>query len=102
MEPLLQAPAVISQLIMSLCVVSIVTYNILSEIMTPFHWGNKIRPRINVITGKKTFNWVFDTGSAITCINADSFREAFGHSKHTLLKKIACCIAAPYFGHMLT
>jgi hypothetical protein len=44
MEPLLQAPAIIPQLIMNLCAVSIVTYNKLSEIMTPFHGGNKIRP----------------------------------------------------------
>ena len=41
-EPLLQAPAIISQIIMSLCAVSIVTYNKLSEIMMPFHGGNKI------------------------------------------------------------
>ncbi len=41
MEPLLRAPAVIPQLIMSLCAVSIVTYDKLSEIMTPFHGGKK-------------------------------------------------------------
>ncbi len=58
---LLQAPAVIPQLIMSLCAVSMITYNKLSEIMTPFHGGNKVRPRINVTTGNKTFNWLFDT-----------------------------------------
>jgi hypothetical protein len=73
MEPLLQAPAIIPQIIMNLCAVSIVTYKILSEIMAPFHGGNKIRPRINVTTGKKTFNWLSDTGTAITCMNADSF-----------------------------
>ncbi len=83
MEPLLQAPAVIPQLIMSLCGVSIVTYNNLSEIMMPFNGGNKIRPRINVTTGKTNFNWLFDTGAAITCMNADSFREAFGHPGKT-------------------
>jgi hypothetical protein len=94
MEPLLQAPAVIPQIIMSLCAVSIVTYNKLLEIMTPFHGGNKVRPRINVTTGNKTFNWLFDTGAAITCMNADSFRESFGHSKPRLLKKSAGCIAA--------
>jgi len=88
MEPLLQAPAVIPQIIMSLCAVSIVTYNKLSEIMTPYHGGNKVRPRINVTTGKKTFNWLFDTGAAITCMNADSFWESFGHSKPRLLKKV--------------
>jgi hypothetical protein len=86
MEPLLQAPAVIPQIIMSLCAVSIVTYSKLSEIMMPFHGG--IRPRINVTTGKKTFNWLLDTGAAITCMNADSFRECFGHSRPTLLKKV--------------
>jgi len=44
--------------------------------MMPFHGGNKVRPRINVTTGNKTFNWLFDTGAAITCMNADSFRES--------------------------
>jgi hypothetical protein len=91
MEPLLQAPVVISQLIMSLCAVSIVTYKKLSEIMTPFHGGNKTRPRI---TGKTSFNWLFDTGAAITCMNADSFRDTFGHQKPRLVKKSAGCIAA--------
>jgi len=47
-----------------------------------------------VTTGKKTFNWLFDTGAAITCMNADSFRECFGHSKPTLFKKSGGCIAA--------
>ena len=45
-------------------------------------------------TGKKTFNWLFDTGAAITCMNADSFRESFGHAKPKLLKTSAGCIAA--------
>ncbi len=58
---------------MNLCAVSIVTYITLSEILMPFHGGNKIRPRT---TGTTTFNWLFDTGAAITCMNADSFREA--------------------------
>jgi hypothetical protein len=92
MEPLLQAPAVISQLIMSLCAVSTVTYNKISEIMTPFHGGNKIRPRIKVTTGHKTFNWLFDTGAAITCMNADSFWESFGNSKPNLLKKVLAAL----------
>jgi hypothetical protein len=94
MEPLLQAPAIIPQLIMSFCAVSIVTYNKLSEIMTPFHWGNKIRSRINVTTGKTSFNWLFNTGAAIKCMNADSFREAFGHQKPRMVKKSVGCIAA--------
>ncbi len=90
--PQLQAPDIIPQLIMSLCAVSIMTYNKLSEIMMPFHGGNKIRPRINVTTGKKTFNWLFDTGAANTCMNADSFNESFGHSKPTLLKKVLAAL----------
>jgi hypothetical protein len=94
MELLLKAPVIIPQIIMSLCAVSIVTYNKLSEIMMPFHGGNKVRSRINVTTGKKAFNWLFDTGAAITCMNADSFWESFGHSKPRLLKKSAGCIAA--------
>ena len=81
MEPLLQAPAVIPQLIMSLCAVSMITYNKLSEIMTPFHGGNIVRPRINVTTGNKTFNSLFDMGAAITCMNANSFRDSFGHNR---------------------
>jgi hypothetical protein len=83
-----------TQLIMSFCAVSIVTYNKLSEIMTPFHWGNKIRSRINVTTGKTSFNWLFNTGAAIKCMNADSFREAFGHQKPRRVKKSVGCIAA--------
>jgi hypothetical protein len=69
-----------------------VTYNKLSEIMMPFHGGNKIRPRINVTTGKTNFNWLFNNGAAITCMNADSFREAFGHQKPRMVKKSAGCI----------
>jgi len=47
-----------------------------------------------VTTGKTNFNWLFDTGAAITCMNADSFREAFGHQKPRMVKKSAGCIAA--------
>jgi hypothetical protein len=71
MEPLRQAPLVIPQLIMSLCAISIATCNKLCEIMTPFH-GDKKRPRINVTTNQTTFSWLFDTGAAITCMNANS------------------------------
>ncbi len=77
MKPLHQAPFVIPQLILSLCAISIVTFNKLSEIMTPFYGGNKNHPRINVTTGDKTFNWLFDTGAAITCMNTNSFLQAF-------------------------
>ena len=75
MEPLHQAPFVIPQIIMSLCTISIATCNKLCEIMTPFH-GDKKRPRINVTTGNTTFNWLFDTGAAIPCMNANSFRQS--------------------------
>jgi hypothetical protein len=47
-----------------------------------------------VTTGNKTFNWLFDTGAAITCMNADSFRESFGHQRPRLIKNSAGCIAA--------
>jgi hypothetical protein len=94
MEPLRQAPAVIPQIIMSLCAVSMITYNKLSEIMTPFHGGNEVRLRINVTTGNKTFNWLFNAGAAITCMNADSFQESYGYTKPRLLKKGAGGIAA--------
>jgi hypothetical protein len=90
MEPLHQAPAVIPQLIMSLCTISIAT----CEFTTPFYGGNKTRPRINVTTGEKTFSWLFDTGAAITYMSAGSFREAFRMNKPTLIKKSAGCVAA--------
>jgi hypothetical protein len=73
---------------MSLWAVSIVTYNKLSKEVTPLYVGNKMRPRINVTTGTKTFNWLFDMGAAITCMNANSFIDAFGHSKPKLIKKV--------------
>ncbi len=85
MEPLRQAPLVIPQLILSLCAISMVTFNKLSEKMMPFYGGNKMRPRINVTTGDKTFNWLFDTGAAITCMNANSFRQAFSGKRPKLL-----------------
>ena len=62
--------------------------------MTPFYGGNKMRPRINVTTGEKTFNWLFDTGAAITCMSASSFREAFRTNKPKLIQKGAGCVAA--------
>jgi len=77
MEPLRQAPQVIPQLILSLCAISIMTFNKLSEVMTPFYGGNKNRPRINVTTGEKTFNWLFDTGAAVTCMNDTVLEKLF-------------------------
>jgi len=94
MEPLHQAPLVIPQLILSLCAISIVTFNKLSEIMMPFYGGNKNRPRINVTTGDKTFNWLFDTGAAITYMHANSFLQAFLGEQPKLLHKGTGCVAA--------
>jgi len=93
MEPLRQAPFVIPQIIMSLCTISIATCNKLCEIMTPFH-GDKKRPRINVTTGDTTFNWLFDTGAAITCMNANSFRQAFKNSRPKKINNGNGCVAA--------
>jgi hypothetical protein len=52
MTPLIQAPSIIPQLILSLCTISIATCNKLFEIMTPFN-GDKIRPRLAVKAGIK-------------------------------------------------
>jgi hypothetical protein len=93
MEPLRQAPLIIPQIIMSLCAISIATCNKLCEIMTPFH-GDKKRPRINVTTCDTTFNWLFDTGAAITCMNANSFRQAFKNSKPKLITNGNGCVVA--------
>jgi hypothetical protein len=93
MEPLHQAPLAILQIIMSLCVNSIATCNKLCEIMTPLH-GDKKQPRINVTMGDTTFNWLFDTGAAITCMNANSFRQAFKNSKPKLITNRNGCVAA--------
>ena len=41
--------------------------------MTPFN-GDKIRPRLAVRAGDKTFSWLFDTGAAVTCMNKQSFK----------------------------
>jgi hypothetical protein len=68
MTTLIQAPSVIPQLIVSLCTISIATCNKLFEIMMPFN-GDKIRPRLAIKEGDKTFSWLFDTGAAVTCMN---------------------------------
>jgi len=60
MTPLIQAPRVIPQLILSLCTILIATCYKLFEIMTPFN-GDKISPRLAVRAGNKTFSWLFDT-----------------------------------------
>jgi hypothetical protein len=93
MTPLIQAPSVIPQLILSLCTISIATCNKLFEIMTPFN-GDKIRPRLAVKAGDKTFSWLFDTGAAVTCMNKQSFDVAFGHCKPKQISKPQSCVAA--------
>jgi hypothetical protein len=91
--PLIQTPSVNPQLILSLCTISIATCNKLFEIMTPFN-GDKIRPRLVVKAGNKTFSWLFDTGAAVTCMNKKSFDLAFGHSKLKQISKPQSCVAA--------
>jgi hypothetical protein len=93
MTPLIQAPSVIPQLILSLCTISIATCKKLFEIMTPFN-GDKIRPRLVVRAGYRTFSWLFDTGAAVTCMNKQSFDMAFGHSTLKQISKPQSCIAA--------
>jgi hypothetical protein len=86
MTSLIQAPSVIPQLILSLCTISIATCDKLFEIMPAFN-GDKIRPRLAVKAGDKTFSWLFDTGAAVTCMNKQSFDLAFGHSKPKQISK---------------
>jgi hypothetical protein len=76
-----------------LCTISIATCKKLFEIMTPFN-GDKIRPRLAVRAGNKTFSWLFDTGAAVTCMNKQSFDLAFGHSKLKQISKPQSCVAA--------
>ncbi len=61
--------------------------------MTPFN-GDKIRPRLAVKAGDKTFSWLFDTGAAVICMNKQSFDLAFGHSKPKQISKPQSCVAA--------
>ncbi len=61
--------------------------------MTPFN-GDKIRPRLSVKAGDKTFSWLFDTGAAVTCMNKQSFDLAFGHSKPRQISKTQSWVAA--------
>jgi hypothetical protein len=77
MTPIIQAPSVIPQFILSLCTVSIAICNKRFENMTLFN-GDKVKTRISGHTGGKNFSWVLDTGSAVTYININSFEMAFG------------------------
>ena len=53
MTPLIQAPSVIPQLILSLCTVSIATCNKLFENMMLFNGDNKDTRIIGTVNGKK-------------------------------------------------
>jgi hypothetical protein len=77
MTPLIQAPSVIPQIILYLCTVSIATCNKLVENMMSFY-GETLKPKITGRTGGKTFFWVLDTGTAVTCMNGQSFEAAYG------------------------
>ena len=80
MTPLIQAPSIIPQLILSLCTVSIATCNKLFENMTLFNGDHKDTKIIGTVKGKN-FYWKIDTGSAVTCMNINAFETAFGKTK---------------------
>ncbi len=86
--PLMGSRSVLTQIILNLCLASLMTCNKIYDIFTP---GEKIRPRVNVRTENQTTSWLFDTGAAITCMNSRSFNAAFGNQKP---KKIANAKAA--------
>jgi hypothetical protein len=81
MTPLIQAPSVIPQLILSLCTVSIATCNKLFENMTLFNGDQKDKKITGTVNGKN-FYWKIDTGSAVTCMNINAFKTAFGETKN--------------------
>jgi len=60
--------------------VSIATCNKLFENMTPFYGDNNKTKILGTVNGK-TFYWKIDTGSALTCMNINSFEMAFGKKK---------------------
>ena len=86
MTPLIQAPSVIPQIILSLCTVSIATCNKLFENMTLFNGDHKDTKIIGTVNGKH-FYWKIDTGSAVTCMNINAFEKAFGKTKEKNLKE---------------
>jgi predicted aspartyl protease len=93
MDPLMNAPSVIPQLILNLCTISIATCNKIFNLMTPFN-GDKIRPRVTARAGGKTFSWLFDTGASVTCMTANSFNAAFPHDKPRRVLNAQHCTAA--------
>ncbi len=93
MAPLIHAPSVIPQLILSLCALSIATCIKFFNQMTPFN-GDKIRPRIMARAGGKTFSWLFDTGASATCMPSSSFHVAFPNAKLRKVQNAQHCVAA--------
>ncbi len=61
--------------------------------MPPFN-GDKIRPRVTARAGGKTFSWLFDTGTSVTCMTANSFNAAFPHDKPRRVQNAQHCTAA--------
>ncbi len=80
MTPLIQAPSVILQFILSLCTVSIATCNKRFENMMPFYGDNNKTKILGTVNGK-TFYWKIDAGFVVTCMNINSFETAFGKNK---------------------
>jgi hypothetical protein len=89
--PLQGSRSVLTQIILNLCLASLMTCNKIYDIFAP---GEKIRPRINVKTGNQTTSWLFDTGAAITCMNSRSFNAAFGNHKPKKIANSQSCVAA--------
>jgi len=90
-NPLRGNRLVLPQLILNLCIALLATCNKLYEIFAP---GEKVHPRINVKTRNHTMSWLFDTGAAITCINSQSFKAAFGNHQPKKLSNSQSCVAA--------
>ena len=82
--------SILPQLILNLCLASLMTCNKLYEIFAP---GEKVWPRINVKTGNQTTSWLFDTGAAITCMNSRSFNTAFWNQKPKKISNAQSCVA---------
>jgi predicted aspartyl protease len=59
-----------------------------------YHFNHKIRPKLAVRAGNKTFSWLFDTGAAVTCMNKQPFELAFENSKPRQISKPQSCVAA--------
>jgi hypothetical protein len=72
-------------MILYLWAISNATFIKLFNQMTPFN-GEKVRPRVTVKAGGKTFSWLLDTGASATCMNSTSFHAPFPSSKPRKIK----------------